>query len=116
MRLSYRNIRLILLGVLIISALAFGDRAEMQREKYSRAKTEISNLRRGLERFNAKNGRYPTSEEGLGAVFGPDEMDSGIVRGGMTEPQSPLDPWGRRYFYQSDGGSYVLGSFGQHRD
>jgi len=42
-------------------------------------------------------------------------MDSGIVRGGMIESPSPLDPWGRRYFYQSDGGGYVLGSFGPHR-
>jgi len=27
----------------------------------------------------------------------------------------PLDPWGNRYFYQSDGESYVLGSFGPHK-
>ena len=114
MRPTYRKICLIILTVSVTIILAIGGRSEMQREKYSRAKIDIADLKTELEHFQADNGRYPTTDEGLGTLFGPYEMDSGFVRG-MTKPSSPLDPWGHRYFYQSDGENYVLGSFGPRK-
>jgi general secretion pathway protein G len=113
MRLPYLKICLTILVALVIGTLAIGGRAEIQREKYSRAKIDISDLQTGLEHFHADNGRYPSTEEGLGTLFDPAEMDSGFVRG-MARPQSPLDPWGHHYFYQSDGENFVLGSYGPH--
>jgi hypothetical protein len=96
-----------------IVAIHYGREAQ-QAKYYSRAKLDISDLQADLERFQADNGRYPNTDEGLGTLFGPAEMDSGFVRG-MDRPQSPLDPWGHHYFYQSDGENYVLGSFGPHK-
>ena len=115
MRARYLKIWLIGLGAVALGSVAIHDGAEVQREKYySRARIDISELQTGLERFQADNGRYPNTDEGLGTLIGPDEMDSGFVRG-MTRPQSPLDPWGHHYFYQSDGENYVLGSFGPRK-
>ena len=114
MQPTYRKICLIILTVSVTIILAIGGRSEMQREKYSRAKIDIADLKTELEHFQADNGRYPATDEGLGTLFGPYEMDSEFVRG-MTKPLSPLDPWGHRYFYQSDGENYVLGSFGPRR-
>ena len=115
MRLPYLKICLIILVALVTGIVAIGGRAEIQREKYSRARIDISDLQTDLEHFQADNGRYPSTEERLGTLFDPAEMDSGFVRG-MARPQSPLDPWGHHYFYQSDGENYVLGSFGPYKD
>ncbi len=113
MRNRHPTIWLIGLAALVLGTVVVHYRVEAQRE--SRAKVEISDLQIGLEHFRSDNGRYPSTEEGLGTLFGPDEMDSGFVRG-MAKPQSaPLDPWGHHYFYQSDGENYVLGSFGPYK-
>ena len=89
MRTRHPNIWLIGLASLVLGSIVIHYRLEAQRE--SRAKVEISDLQIGLEHFRAYDGHYPSTEEGLGTLFGPVEMDSGFVRG-MAKPQkSPLD-------------------------
>ncbi len=115
MRTSYLKIWLIGLVALSMGIVAIHYGREAQQAKYySRARLDISDLQTALERFQTDNGRYPNTDEGLGTLFSSAEMDSGFVRG-MAQPQSPLDPWGHHYFYQSDGENYVLGSFGPHK-
>jgi general secretion pathway protein G len=114
-RIHYLNIWLIGFVALAMGIVAVHYGRVAQQEKYySRARLDISDLQIDLERFQTDNGRYPNTEEGLGTLFNPAEMDSGFVRG-MALHQSPLDPWGHHYSYQSDGQNYVLGSFGPHK-
>jgi hypothetical protein len=116
MRNRHPTIWLIGLATLSMGIVAVHYARVAQREKYySRARLDISDLQIGLEHFRSDNGRYPSTEEGLGTLFGPYEMDSGFVRGMAKPENSPLDPWGHHYFYQSDGENYVLGSFGPYK-
>jgi general secretion pathway protein G len=110
-----RYLKLWLAGLL---GLGFGFyaiqyRNEVKREKYLRAGMDIAELQTDLEQFQMETGRYPTTREGLRTLFGGVGEDPGFVRG-IVEPHQSLksDPWGRQYFYQSDGEHYVLGSFG----
>jgi general secretion pathway protein G len=90
-------------------------RTQEQRAKYLRAGVDIASLQADLEQFRRDFGSYPTTAEGLRALFGGDPEDPGFVRG-VVDPQLPTpDPWGHQYLYQSDGHHYVLGSFGPHK-
>lgn len=100
---------LVLFGVLY----TVGYFSEAREYKYSLARSEIADLRTQLERYRSDNGRYPTSDEGLGSLLPSADPDSGIVRGIPAAP-APRDPWGNPYLYESDGSDYVLGSLGQH--
>ena len=67
-----------------------------------------------LDTFRLDNGRYPSSQEGLGALrqrpFGVDRWD-----GPYLKKEVPADPWGRPYFYRSPGEGgrpYDLMSYG----
>jgi len=75
MQLPFRKICLIVLVALAIGMLGVSARTEMQRKRYSRAKIDISDLQTELDRFQYENGRYPTTEEGLGTLFNAAEMD-----------------------------------------
>jgi general secretion pathway protein G len=97
------------LGIVAISIFAATYRVESGRWKYDRTREDMAELRIGLEQFREDNGRYPSSEEGLGVIFSL--PDSGMVRG-MSATGVPRDPWGNPYFYRGDGASYILGSFG----
>jgi general secretion pathway protein G len=67
------------------------------------ARTDISNLTQALKLYRLDNLRYPTSEQGLGA----------LVQKPSTEPipsnwrpyldKLPNDPWGRPYQYLQPG-------------
>jgi general secretion pathway protein G len=104
----------LLLAAVALAVLVFGvGGALATRAKYSKARTDLAALQTDLRHFWLDNGRYPTTEEGLGTIFGAfDETDPGFVRGAPAQARPPLDPWGNRYFYESDSNSYVLGSFG----
>jgi general secretion pathway protein G len=98
---------------LIIGVLAVGHRTEVRREQYARARSDISALRSELKHYWNDNGSYPTTDQGLLLLFNMTYFDPGIVRPPQPGlPLNPQDPWGNSYFYQSDGDSYVLGSFG----
>ncbi|HLH76356.1 MAG TPA: type II secretion system protein GspG, partial [Candidatus Binataceae bacterium] len=63
----------------------------------------------------------PTTDQGLQALVAP-PVQQGMTDSGTASSSSyedggyvqkvPLDPWGNPYFYQSDGNSYTLKSFG----
>ena len=86
---------------------------EVQRERYSRARSDISVLQTDLKHFQIDYGHYPTTREGLQTLLNSEYEDPGFVLG--MAARHLFDPWGKPYFYQSDGENYVLGSFGPHR-
>jgi len=105
---------------IVIGVVAIGidrERIALNKARYSRARIQVAELQEALRRHYVDNGCYPTTRQGLLALshyydLGGDPDDPGMVLPRQPPPQPPLDPWGNPYFYQSDGQSYVLRSFG----
>ncbi len=99
-----------LLATIVVQSL----RGATDKAKVTKAEADISEIKTALDRYYLDNGYYPTSDQGLAAlVTAPTsgQIPSNYEDGGYIE-KLPLDPWGTPYFYQSDGNSYVLKSFG----
>jgi general secretion pathway protein G len=96
-----------LLLVLVILAILAGVvvrqfSGRTQQAQTTAAKTDISNIESAIETFEIDNGRYPTTEEGLGAlVAAPAGMET--WRGPYIKRGIPSDPWGKPYVYQQPG-------------
>ena len=82
--------------------------------KRIKAQADISALKTALDRYYLDNVYYPTTDQGLNALVSPPtngRVPANYESGGYIE-RLPKDPWATPYFYQSDGNSYVLKSFG----
>ncbi|WP_045221793.1 type II secretion system major pseudopilin GspG [Desulfonatronum thioautotrophicum] len=81
--------------------------------KQNTARAQIELLGTALDAYRLDVGRYPTTEQGLGALR---VQPSGVDRwnGPYLPRDVPLDPWGNPYQYKSPGdhGDYDLFSFG----
>ena len=78
------------------------------------ARLQIESFSNSLDLFYVDTGRYPTTQEGLGALLErpPDaERWSGPY---LRSNSVPSDPWGNSYVYRSPGahGAYDLMSYG----
>jgi len=117
--LDFRGFTLIelLVVMVIISLLAalVAPRFVRQEEKakIKAAKAQIELLGTALDTFRLDAGRYPTTEEGLQALW---RKPSGLDRwdGPYLKKEVPVDPWGRPYVYRSpaEHGPYELLSYG----
>jgi len=66
------------------------------------ATAQIANLEACLKNFEIDNGRFPTSEEGLGAlVTAPSGLEN--WKGPYLDKGVPLDPWRHPYIYRCPG-------------
>jgi type II secretion system protein G len=114
MRVSCSLIPIVLFYLLAANTWAFG-----HSDGHIRIKTDFKMLHTQLMVFDALNGRYPTSEEGLQALVSrPDAADLPHWR--ILMPELPTDPWGHAYQYVApspDGkeryGIYTLGPSGR---
>jgi general secretion pathway protein G len=99
-----------LLALMVVPRL----RGVADRAKRTKAQADIQELKQALDRYYLDNGSYPTTDQGLQALVTPPtggRVPTNYEQGGYIE-KLPTDPWGTQYFYQSDGNSYVLKSFG----
>lgn len=99
-----------LLATIVVQSL----RGAADKAKKVKAQADLSEFKTALDRFYLDNGYYPTTDQGLQALVAPPtsgRIPANYESGGYIE-RLPLDPWGGNYFYQSDGNSYVLKSFG----
>jgi general secretion pathway protein G len=97
----------LLLVLVILAVLAavvvpkFTNRSEQAR--ITAAKTDISSLSGQIDTFEIDCGRYPTSDEGLGALLqAPPNVQNWhgpYIKGGAL----PKDPWGNAYIYRYPG-------------
>ena len=101
-----------ILGALVVPKL-MGRTGE---SRVAAAKVDISTLMQALKLYKLDNQRYPTTEQGLGALTakptgGP--AANGWKTGGYVE-KLPKDPWGNSYQYLSPGlhGEVDIFSFG----
>jgi general secretion pathway protein G len=84
--------------------------------KHVTARSQIEMLGAALDGYRLDTGAYPTTMEGLGALWqAPIESARGW-RGPYLRKDVPLDPWGRPFIYKSPGeesrGGYDLLSYG----
>jgi general secretion pathway protein G len=85
--------------------------------KDATAKSQIEMLGAALDAFRLDNGRYPTTEEGLGALWNAPRSDQvPNWRGPYLRKPVPLDPWSHPYVYawpgQANPRGYDLLSYG----
>jgi general secretion pathway protein G len=71
--------------------------------KETTARSQIEMLGAALDAYRLDNGRYPTSEQGLAALWNAPARDPRPPnwRGPYLRKDVPLDPWTRPYVYQS---------------
>jgi general secretion pathway protein G len=99
-----------LLALMVVPRL----RGVADRAKRTKAQADIAELKQALDRYYLDNGSYPTTDQGLQALVSPPQSGrtpNNYEQGGYIE-KLPTDPWGNQYFYQSDGSTYALKSFG----
>lgn len=100
-----------LLATIVVQSL----RGAADKAKKTKAQADLAEIKTALDRYYLDNGYYPSTDQGLSALVSaptsgrpPGNYESG----GYIE-RLPSDPWGNQYFYQSDGNSYVLKSYGK---
>lgn len=73
--------------------------------KEATARAQIEMLGAALDAYRLDNGRYPTAQQGLGALWAEPAGDPRPFnwRGPYLRKPVPLDPWGRPYIYRVPG-------------
>jgi general secretion pathway protein G len=107
-----------LLVVIVVIGLLAGLVAPRYFDQVGKSNTKIANaqinsLEKALDQYRLDVGAYPTTEQGLPALFvRPNGVDK--WQGPYLKKPAPPDPWGRAYRYKSPGdhGDYDLVSFG----
>ncbi len=98
-----------LLATIVVQNL----RSATDKAKRVKAQADIAQIKSALDRYYLDSGSYPTTDQGLsGLIAAPTAGNVPKDWGGPYIEKIPPDPWGNPYFYQSDGNSYVLKSFG----
>jgi general secretion pathway protein G len=99
---SLIELLLVLVILAVLAALVvpkFAGRSKQARE--TAAKTDVAAVAGSINRFEVDNGRYPSSDEGIGALMA---APSGLTgwQGPYLE-RNPKDPWGNAYVYKYPG-------------
>jgi general secretion pathway protein G len=105
-RSGFTLIELLLVMVILVVLAAvvvpkFTGRSEQAR--LTAAKTDISAIDGAIDQFEVDNGRYPTNEEGLGALI---QAPAGLPNWHgpyLKRNAIPNDPWGNQYQYRYPG-------------
>ena len=71
--------------------------------KVTAAKTDVSNLMQALKLYRLDNGRYPSTEQGLGALVNKPTADPVPPQWKKNLDALPNDPWGKGYVYLNPG-------------
>ncbi len=67
------------------------------------AKVQIQNISAALELYRLDVGRYPSAEEGLGALIKPPPSQTAWNGPYLQQPAALIDPWGKSYLYRVPG-------------
>lgn len=88
--------------------------AQVGKSEVKTTRAQIQAFGKALDTYRLDLGRYPTTEQGLDALFTRPENEA-KWQGPYLQKAVPLDPWGNKYVYRSPGehGDYDLYSFGR---
>lgn len=108
----------LLVVVAIIGLLAgyVGPRyfGQLGKTEVKAARAQIVALEKALDQYRLDVGRYPSTEQGLGAI---DARPNGVSKwaGPYLKQNVPPDPWGNpyQYKYPGDHGEFDIYSFGR---
>ena len=88
--------------------------SQLGKSEVTIAKAQIEAFEKALDTFRLDVGRYPTTEEGLGALLAqPNNVSK--WNGPYLKKALPSDPWGNPYLYKSPGskGDFEILSYGK---
>lgn len=88
--------------------------SQLGRSEAKVAQAQIDAFEKALDQFRLDVRRYPTTEEGLDALFvRPANLQT--WKGPYLKKSVPLDPWGNPYVYRQPGqkGDFDLLSYGR---
>ncbi len=88
--------------------------AQIGKSETKAAKAQLDALQKALDQYRIDIGRYPATEQGLGALV-QRPADEPRWAGPYLAKAVPPDPWGRAYVYRQPGqrGDFDLVSFGK---
>jgi len=108
-----------LLVVIVIIGLLAGYVApryfsQVGRSEVQVARAQIESLEKALDQYRLDMRRYPSAEEGLGALVAKPQAGD-AWQGPYLKKAVPMDPWGRAYVYRVPGekGEFQLLSYGR---
>ena len=81
----------------------------LDKKRHHEAAVEIKELKRILKMYQKICKYYPTSEQGLRALYIKPKNCSEWRQ--FLKSPVPLDPWGKEYLYESNGRKYKLKYF-----
>ena len=76
--------------------------SQLGKSEVTVAKAQIDAFSKAMDTFRLDVGRFPTSEEGLGALLAK-PATAPKWNGPYLRKEVPADPWGRPYVYRSPG-------------
>ena len=92
---------LVVLG-LLVSIIGPRYFSQLGKSEGKVAQTQMASLAKALDMYRIDVGRYPTTEQGLGALNAAPANEA-KWRGPYLQKAVPADPWGRAYVYKSPG-------------
>lgn len=88
--------------------------AQLGKSERKVAAAQIESFAKALDQYRLDVGRYPTTEQGLGALVARPGNEA-KWSGPYLEKAVPNDPWGKPYVYRSPGekGDFDILSYGK---
>lgn len=88
--------------------------AQVGKSEVKTAKAQIVSLEQALDQYRLDTGYYPSTEQGLAALF-IKPSDESKWNGPYLKKATPPDPWGKPYSYKQPGehGEIDLFSYGK---
>ena len=78
--------------------------------KDAAARSQVEMFGAALDAYRLDTGRYPSTDQGLGALTSPPSGNSPTTwRGPYLRKAVPLDPWNRPYVYKAPGDANPTG-------
>ena len=100
----------------LMAVLGTSANGYLQKSRVSNAKIAMKELGKQLESYNLTCNSYPTTDQGLQALLAA--PGDGCANWGpepYVKKGQLIDPWGKPYTYESDGGKYIIRSTGRDR-
>jgi general secretion pathway protein G len=88
--------------------------SQIGKSEIKAARAQIDAFEKALDAYRLDVGRYPSTEQGLGALETRPQGEA-KWQGPYLKKAAPMDPWGKAYQYRSPGekGEFDLFSFGK---
>ena len=90
--------------------------SQLGKSEVTVARSQIEAFTKALDTYRLDTGRYPATEQGLGALLAAPAEVAARWNGPYLSKKVPLDPWGHSYIYRNTGGQgagFELLSYGR---